>query len=753
VISGQEEHKFTNLITSISGDKPDASELGTGGGFVDEAQMNKAQLTDAVQGTAYMEAEDNEEKKILLKQAEKRARDVAMEQAAEIKAAGMAKAAVSKRQAALQHIDVDQAKRDDDAKAEKASEQAVGKGWLSPKLGGELVMQQKKKVADDQAQLRADRSNEKDLKLRDRMTRTEYKHHQDKKAEGILGEATAQHENAKEMAMKFVKAEMERRQKSAFQERLKDEENKKNMVAQAEVAAKQNAMHENKEKMKESSAKGKAQEIGHKQKDKEKEAKIIAASHKEKVTNCKVGPWQSWTACSRACSGGIAERSRSVMLPTENGGADCPALSQSKPCNTQPCLSVSFGKGYCSKALTECTKARALARGCGATRSFGNANKLSKTYVNDAKKTEAQIDKIDPPGAQSERSREPAVSNTPEVDEHPADRPGDQNPDLPVETDETPAKQSTVSKSPHMVNMGNFASDKPKAGTTKHVVHTRAKPKAHKVDMGFSDNDMDAAVATEIQKIQEAGKNSKASVQFEFPRDEAPATVRAAVGSYLVGGNHKADVLPDVELIQVDDSPLGIIDKTAQKTAAIDQSGNSVMADMAQAKCAEYKDRVAMYCGQMVDCVTQSMDQQDRDYSKRMSDAVDKEAAAQGIPQSAVTTDDRAFQSPEDDERDAADEKRSAEIRAMVPSDRSENPSTAATIPQGYRMPDDIPKPPVETEVTPTLDPSRMEGPRGIQKGLFPGTFNTLSSMPEPKKGKQTYPEYERLKKSPSLGH
>merc|ERR1712100_171337 len=244
VIGGQDEKQFTNLITSISGDKESASaQLGAGAGFVDEGKMDKEQLKAAVQGTAYMQAEDAEDKKIELKEAEKRARDTAMDEAAEIKAAGIMKANTDKKQAAIQHVEVDQAKRDRDIKAEKASEQAVGKGWLSPKLGGELVMQQKKKVAADQAQLRADRTKERNLKLRSRMTANEYKRHTNKHEQAVLGEATARQENAKEMAMKFV-GEMERRQKSAFQEKLKDAENKKNMLMQAEVAAKKNAMHE-----------------------------------------------------------------------------------------------------------------------------------------------------------------------------------------------------------------------------------------------------------------------------------------------------------------------------------------------------------------------------------------------------------------------------------------------------------------------------------------------------------------------------
>ena len=250
------------------------------------------------------------------------------------------------------------------------------------------------------------------------------------------------------------------------------------------------------------------------------------------------------------------ERARSVVTATENGGADCPALSQSKPCNTQPCLSVSFGKGYCSTALRECTKARALIRGCGATpKSFGNANKLSGTYVNDAKKTESEIDKIDPPGAGSEREAEPDADETNDI---PADKPDDQNPDVPEDTDESvgdkmvqtkqkksstkPKQASTTTKRKpaRSVDMGHFASDRPKAPAKQHAGDTKsqAKPKAHKVDMGFPMNDINSAVADEIRQIRNAGNNVKASVQFEFPRDQAPATVHSAVQAAITSAKN-----------------------------------------------------------------------------------------------------------------------------------------------------------------------------------------------------------------------
>lgn len=53
--------------------------------------------------------------------------------------------------------------------------------------------------------------------------------------------------------------------------------------------------------------------------------------------DCEVSAWSSWSNCSRACGGGTDTRTRTVTVEPRNGGTACPALSESKSCNTQPC--------------------------------------------------------------------------------------------------------------------------------------------------------------------------------------------------------------------------------------------------------------------------------------------------------------------------------------------------------------------------------------------------------------------------------
>ena len=53
--------------------------------------------------------------------------------------------------------------------------------------------------------------------------------------------------------------------------------------------------------------------------------------------DCQVSNWSAWSACSASCGGGTQTRTRSVLVQPENGGANCPVLTESRQCNTQPC--------------------------------------------------------------------------------------------------------------------------------------------------------------------------------------------------------------------------------------------------------------------------------------------------------------------------------------------------------------------------------------------------------------------------------
>jgi Spondin-like TSP1 domain/Putative metal-binding motif/Stigma-specific protein, Stig1/Calcium-binding EGF domain len=53
--------------------------------------------------------------------------------------------------------------------------------------------------------------------------------------------------------------------------------------------------------------------------------------------HCVVSEWSPFSSCSVTCGGGVRTRMRTVIQPPVNGGDACPNLTESQPCNTMPC--------------------------------------------------------------------------------------------------------------------------------------------------------------------------------------------------------------------------------------------------------------------------------------------------------------------------------------------------------------------------------------------------------------------------------
>lgn len=53
--------------------------------------------------------------------------------------------------------------------------------------------------------------------------------------------------------------------------------------------------------------------------------------------SCKMGPWQSWSSCSKECGGGVMRRQREVAVQPENGGNGCGQDTDERPCNSHSC--------------------------------------------------------------------------------------------------------------------------------------------------------------------------------------------------------------------------------------------------------------------------------------------------------------------------------------------------------------------------------------------------------------------------------
>lgn len=83
----------------------------------------------------------------------------------------------------------------------------------------------------------------------------------------------------------------------------------------------------------------------------------VTVSNAKKKNNCKVSAWSKFEACSKACGGGEQTRTRQVSQKPSNGGASCPAMSEKRNCNTQPCPSKINCETTAWGKWSQCTKA------------------------------------------------------------------------------------------------------------------------------------------------------------------------------------------------------------------------------------------------------------------------------------------------------------------------------------------------------------------------------------------------------------
>jgi len=69
--------------------------------------------------------------------------------------------------------------------------------------------------------------------------------------------------------------------------------------------------------------------------------------------NCAVSDFGPWSACSKTCGGGEQTRTKTVLTPPQGTGQACPNLTDTRPCNTQPCpvdcAVTDWANGTCSK--------------------------------------------------------------------------------------------------------------------------------------------------------------------------------------------------------------------------------------------------------------------------------------------------------------------------------------------------------------------------------------------------------------------
>ena len=80
-----------------------------------------------------------------------------------------------------------------------------------------------------------------------------------------------------------------------------------------------------------------------------------ACATKSCPVDCLMGSWGPWQKCDKTCGGGAEQRFRNVDTDALNGGKQCGARSQNRPCNVHACPTDCNDKGFgawgkCSKS-------------------------------------------------------------------------------------------------------------------------------------------------------------------------------------------------------------------------------------------------------------------------------------------------------------------------------------------------------------------------------------------------------------------
>merc|ERR1719223_998898 len=53
--------------------------------------------------------------------------------------------------------------------------------------------------------------------------------------------------------------------------------------------------------------------------------------------DCSMSEWSGWSKCTKDCESGVETKTRSVLTKPKNGGRGCDSVQEERPCNTGSC--------------------------------------------------------------------------------------------------------------------------------------------------------------------------------------------------------------------------------------------------------------------------------------------------------------------------------------------------------------------------------------------------------------------------------
>jgi len=299
----------------------------------------------------------------------------------------------------------------------------------------------------------------------------------------------------------------------------------------------------------------------------------------------------------------------------------------------QPCMSMKFDKGYCERALTGCTRYRALERGCHATpQIYGSGNSITKTMIAEHDSMEKKIAIIQnhdhkgwvKPNPNSSLPGQPQyVDRLHEIIKQ-------ENAAAWRKVRGIVEKQyGSASPAPH-VSAQDQDSPVPDAGAFNAAIDPRKKRLGddNKEHAKFLRSDTDAvlrAVATAEHGV--TVHEGAAATQYKFQLK------RGALGT--IGDERDLGESGEINSNNDKSAAFHVPAETEKKIQQIiDPTRNmrkAIVNDVETKRCTRYKAGVAHFCGRMVDCVQGSLNQKDIQRSNAASKEAD--AVASTMPQ------------------------------------------------------------------------------------------------------------------------
>lgn len=243
----------------------------------------------------------------------------------------------------------------------------------------------------------------------------------------------------------------------------------------------------------------------------------------------------------------------------------------------QPCLSKTFGIGYCDRALKGCTKYRALEHGCHTpTQVYGKGTGITKIMLDEHNKMEHKIATI------TNRKKNPK---------------GWLSREKPERFSNTPADKID------------------KAVTREHkaaIAHVHQATEGKSKQAGQQKAEAPGTVRFEFSHAKSSASTAMA---FKLGKDlpMGPRSSRSDLGE---SGEVTAEPAVSQKTQQVSQQSLDSANSPVQPQQKLDKM--KTVDKARSARCKRYKNAVAHFCGRMVDCVTKNVDKQDIHYSKSL---------------------------------------------------------------------------------------------------------------------------------------